>query len=349
MEPPPIQYAITKDEVSIAFWSMGTGHPLVYMQGLPFSHLALEWEIPEWRSRMEQLGQNRMLIRFDNRGFGLSQRGILDFSVDALLLDLEAVVDRLGLQRFALFGMYTSGPLAISYAAHHPDQVSHLILLSTWARASDVVPRAAPLVGLIEKDWTLFTEASSHSVFGWSKGEMAHRAAQLLRESATRETVLALLEQSREVDFTELLPRLCSPTLVLQPRQRELPAIDLATHLASAIPNARLVVLEGESGFASLLGMGQVVRVIEAFLGNGLESVHAGKPGREMDSPPSSLSHREYEVLQFIAAGLSNSEIAERLIVSLSTVKTHINSIYRKLDVRSRTQAVARARELNLA
>src|SRR2546426_121880 len=133
------------------------------MQGLPFSHIALEWQIPEWRSRMEQLAQNRMLIRFDNRGLGLSQRGILDFSVDALLLDLEAVVDRLGLHRFALFGTYTSGPLAIAYAARHPERVSHLILLSTWARASDLVPRAAPLVELIEKDWTLLTEASAHS------------------------------------------------------------------------------------------------------------------------------------------------------------------------------------------
>ncbi len=96
MAEPRIQYAKTSDGVSIAFWTLGEGAPLVYVPRLPYSHIQMEWQIPEWRAWHERLSAKRMLVRYDGRGTGLSDRDAVDFSLDAQLLDLEAVTDRLG-------------------------------------------------------------------------------------------------------------------------------------------------------------------------------------------------------------------------------------------------------------
>ncbi len=138
---PRIQYAKTKDGVSIAYWTMGKGMPIVQMPAGPFSHIQLEWQWPEWRHSYERVTAKRMLVRYDGRGAGLSERDVSDYSLDARVLDLEAVVERLGLERFALLGAFDSGPVAIAYAVRCPQRVSHLLLWCTWARPSCVASR----------------------------------------------------------------------------------------------------------------------------------------------------------------------------------------------------------------
>src|SRR3972149_7780816 len=118
---PRIQYAQTADGVSIAYWTLGEGMPIVSMPNAPMSHVQLEWHVPARRRWLERQGQNRMLVRYDCRGSGLSERRVSDYSLDALMLDLEAVVDRLGLGKFALIGWLNTGPVAISYAVRHPE------------------------------------------------------------------------------------------------------------------------------------------------------------------------------------------------------------------------------------
>ncbi|MCH7577753.1 MAG: hypothetical protein IH822_08155 [Chloroflexi bacterium] len=102
---PRIQYAQTSDGWSIAFSTLGEGMPFVHMP-FPFTHLQLDWEMPEFRSWIERLADKRMLVRYDGRGTGLSDRDVTDFSLDAGVRDLEAVVARLGLERFALFALW---------------------------------------------------------------------------------------------------------------------------------------------------------------------------------------------------------------------------------------------------
>jgi pimeloyl-ACP methyl ester carboxylesterase len=146
---PRIQYAQTADGVSIALWTLGEGTAYVEMPTIPVSHIQMEWQIPEWRRWYEALAQRRMVVRYDCRGAGLSDRDVTDFSLDAQVLDLEAVVDRLGLERFALLSPIHSGPVAIAYAARHPDRVSHLILWNSWARTRDgASPQLRALVQL---------------------------------------------------------------------------------------------------------------------------------------------------------------------------------------------------------
>ena len=271
---PRIQYAKTADGVSIAFSTLGEGMPLVRIPPAPFSHMEMEWQFPELRNWAQRLAAKRMLVRYDGRGSGLSERTVTDYSLDALILDLEAVVDRAGLETFALFTSFFLGPVAIAYAARHPERVSHLILWCCWARASDLwqTAQAEAMLGLADKDWDLFTETLAHHNFGWSEGEPAHRWAAVIRESVTPEAFREASKAQREWDVTGLLPQVQSPTLVLHRRQIPFPTVDTARGLASRIPDARLVLLEGSSGGAYMGDVEAVLTAIDEFLGEGEEA-----------------------------------------------------------------------------
>src|SRR3990172_4284814 len=138
MAEPRIQYAQTTDGVSIAYWTLGEGIPLVHMAEPGLSHIQLEWQIPPLRRWYERLAESRMVVRYDSRGVGLSDRDLSVYSLDVWMLDLQAVVNRLGLDRFALFAPLSGGPVAVTYAAAQPERISHLILWCVQARLSDL-------------------------------------------------------------------------------------------------------------------------------------------------------------------------------------------------------------------
>jgi class 3 adenylate cyclase len=274
---PHIQYAETADGVSIAFWTLGEGPPFVCMPNVPWSHLELEWQDPRLRRWLERLAEKRLVVRYDNRGSGLSDREIADFSLDAHLRDMEAVVDRLGLETFALMGPLHSGPAAIAYAARHPERVSHLILWCTYARGSDYssVPQVQAIRALMDKDWDVYTETVAHVGFGWSAGEDARQFAGFIRGSVSQQAVQAFRDAIDEYDVTDLLARVTSPTLVLHRRRFELPSVDVARRLTARIPEARLVLLDGASAAPFLEDAEAVLKAISDFLGMALEPARA--------------------------------------------------------------------------
>ncbi len=243
---PRIQYAQTKDGVSIAFSTTGGGQPLVHMPHRVFSHFQREWQYAEQRRWYESLARRYTLIRYDHRGSGLSQRDIEGLSLEKLALDLDAVVDSLGLSSFSVFAPFRSGPTAIMYAAEHPERVARLVLMNTYARASDFPrsPRQGAILGLIDTDWDLFTETFAHEVLGWSAGDEARRIAAWMRESITPE-VYREFEAIRTADVSHLLAKVQTPTLVIQGSHVPLEA-GVGGRLASQIPGARLVITEGE-------------------------------------------------------------------------------------------------------
>ncbi len=271
MMEPRIRYAQTTDGFSVAFWALGDGRALVEMPPIPFSHLQLEWQLPELRRWFERLGHKRRLVRYDNRGTGLSQREPIDFSLDASVMDLEAVVDRLELDGFAVLAPANSGPVAIAYASRHPDRVSHLILWCTYARGVDFFDnsQSQALRAVVDKDWPLFTEAVAHGRMGWSEGEPAHRFAALIREAVTQEAQRALMDARREVDTRPLLPKIKAPALVLHRREYSWVDISSARELASRIPDAQFVLLEGSSLAPYLGDTDSVLSAIAEFLGEG--------------------------------------------------------------------------------
>ncbi len=271
---PRIQYAQTKDGVSIAFWTLGQGMPLVTMPNVPFSHIQLEWQIPEYRRWYEREAEKRMLVRYDGRGHGLSDRDVNDYSLDGQILDVEAVADRLGLERFALNGPLHSGPVAIAYAARHPERISHLILWSSYARGPDYLrsTQAQTIRSLRDQNWELYTETVAHSLLGWSAGAPARQFAAMMRESTSQEGAKVAFGAIGEFDVASLLSEVRSPALVLHRRQAPVPGVDVVRSLASRIPNARLVLLEGSSLAPFLEDTEAVLRATDEFLSEGEEA-----------------------------------------------------------------------------
>jgi len=264
---PRIQYTHSADGVSIAFWTLGEGLPLVNMPNLPWSHIQLEWQDSGWRRWDERLAEKRKLISYDGRGTGLSDRDVADYSVDAHMLDLQAVVERLGVQRFVLLGYINAAPVAIAYATRHPQAVSHLVLWCPWwwARAA----REHTFQAMLQGDWELYTEALAHAVLGWSEGEETRRLAALFRECVTPETARAIFNALPRFDVAAVLSQVRSPTLILQRRQvTAIPGVEIAKGLASGIPDARLTLLEGMSLVPWVGDMEAVLAAIDEFLGD---------------------------------------------------------------------------------
>jgi class 3 adenylate cyclase len=278
---PRIQYARTSDGVSIAYSTLGEG-PVLLHGPLLFSHLQLEWETPECRRWYERLAERRQLVRYDPRGLGLSQRRVGDYAIEDWGRDIEAIADRLGFERFALLGLHHTGPMAIDYAARHPDRVSHLILWHSYVTAAEWLqsPRSQAIRAALVQDWDTYTEMASHMILGWSAGEEARRYAAMIRQSVEREDLLNILPALNQFDVSASLSAIRSPTLVLHRRDYGLLDVGVARDLAAQIRDARLVLLEGESGAPYLGDMEAVARAIDEFLSEGEESsAPAAHPG----------------------------------------------------------------------
>ncbi len=251
--------------------------PFVSMPSGAFSNIQGEWQIPEYRTWYERLAEKRTLVRFDPRGAGLSGPDVGGHP-GRFLSDVEAVVDRLGFERFALLGLQHSGPIGIAYAAMRPERVSHLILWCTWARGSDIAPpQLRGLRRLMDTNWELYAETVAHVLLGWSEGEKAHKLADLARDTVTQEQVRALLQATLESDVTTMLAHVKAPTLVLHRRKAPFPEVTVARDLASRISEARLALLEGTSLAPWLGDTEAVLQAIDEFLGDGEEPAEAAE------------------------------------------------------------------------
>ena len=296
MAEPRIQYAKTEDGVNIAYWTMGEGEPLVHVP-LPFSHLQLELQIPEMRRWYEALAREHTLVRYDHRGFGLSDRTTVDLSLPTQVRDLEALIEKLGFETFALFGPVVMGPIAIEYAARHPEKVSHLLLWCSWASYSDYLrsPRNRALVALRDQDWETYTEAVAHTMLGWAEGEPSSRYAALMRESVSAEAMRDGLERKGDkLDVTARLERVKSATLVLHRREVALVDLEVARGLASRIPGAQLALLEGDSAAPFLGDTDAVLDAIDEFLREGEETTRADQQAEPpvQPAPPAQAARR---------------------------------------------------------
>jgi class 3 adenylate cyclase len=277
---PRIQYAKTADGVNIAYWTLGQGMPFVVLPPIPFSHVQLEWQVPEVRRFYERMAEKRQLVRYDGRGSGLSDRNIADYSLDAHVRDLDAVVDELGFDTFALFAASHGGPVAIAYTARHSERVSNLLLWHSYVRGHNVYgsPRQAAIRQLAESDWETYSETLTHQTYGWSEGEFAHRAAAFVRESTSSETYRETEGVFQDIDLTSVLSEVTPPVLVLHRREHSALHVDHARDLASGIPNARLALLEGTSWGPWIGDAEGVLRAIDEFLDEGEEAAATAAP-----------------------------------------------------------------------
>jgi class 3 adenylate cyclase/pimeloyl-ACP methyl ester carboxylesterase len=255
-----MRYAVTADGVRIAFATAGKGLPVIRAPFSVFHHCQLEWRQSTF---FERLSRHRMIVPFDPRGAGLSDRDAEDFSLEARKLDIDAIVAALGLSRFALHGIGSSGPLVISYAVTHPERVSHLILDDAFidGRAYLRSPQNAALQRL-SQDWEALTESIAFMSMGYG-GEDALRHAEYLRACTTPEAFARWSAAQADVDVTDILPLVQAPTLVMQHQGVRYLRPEEGREIAMRIPNARLVVLEGKQG-----DVDGVLSAIGEFLGD---------------------------------------------------------------------------------
>jgi len=334
---PVIRYARTSDDLNIAFWVLGEGPALVHMPGFPVSHLRLEWQNAGFQGYYRRLANGRLLVRYDCRGAGLSERIVGDLSIEGHLRDLEAVVDKAGIGRFALMGPTHLGPAAITYAARYPERVTRLILWYTYARASDYsrYPRVEARRSLLERDWELYTEFGAQPMGGRSEAATRDYVT-YLREATSAEGQRLAFEAIRRFDVADLLAQVECPTLVLHRRGSRILGANVSEGLARGIVKARLVMVEGATVYPFVGDMDAVVSAIDEFL-------------NETHDSPSGLTRREIQVLRLIAAGRSNREIAGELVLSERTVARHITNIYGKIGVHGKSEATAYAIRHDLA
>lgn len=271
-------------------------------------------------------------------------------SLDAQVGDLEAVVGRLGLDRFRLFAAASAGPVAIAYAARYPRQISHLVLWCAFARGADIGSRRVQAWrALIDQNRELMTDTCVQLALGWTDSGVGRRAAEQLRDSVTADVALAALATDDAIDVTALLPQIETNTLVLHRREITWLPVDIGRSLASRIVNARLVLLDGESTAPYLGDIESATDAIDRFLETEEPTIQPRRtmdekqPGSPVRETGHGLTDREVQVLKRVATGRTSKEVAAELVFSVRTIKRHVENIYRKIVRRNRADATAYA------
>lgn len=350
-----IQYATSADGVHIAYSVTGLGPPLVVMPVLPASHLNLELELPLRGQWFEEMAKQFTVIRYDGRGSGLSDRATEDLALEAHLDDLKAVVDRAGLERFALMARHLASPVAIAFAARYAERVSRLVLWHAFARSSDFtdVKRTQALLSLMNKDWELYTEASSYANTAWPEVENAHQFAAYTRASIDGPTYMRWLDAMKDTDASDCLPMISCPTLVFHRSQVTKFGSDVGRALSAAIPDSRLVMPEGSSWSFFAEDLPNVTATLKSFLNGDAPATRwaqeAPMPLSDAQINDSRLTDRELEILTLLAGGRQNKEIAASLSVSVHTIDRHIANIYNKIGAHNRVEATAFALKNRIA
>lgn len=250
-----IRYCRAPDGVRLAYAISGDGPPLVKTANW-LNHLEYDWESPAWRHFLHSLGHRHRLVRYDARGTGLSDWDVAELSLDAWVSDLHAVVEDAGIDRFPLLGYSQGCAISVAYAVRYPERVSHLILFGGFARgASKRTPeenaKRKALITLMRLEWgsnsAAIRQLFSTSLMPDATKEQADTFNELQRRTTSAECAARYFEASAELEVTDLLPKVKTPTLVLHARGDQQVPMDLGRSLAAGIPGARFVALQGNN------------------------------------------------------------------------------------------------------
>ena len=336
-----IRFCVAPDGTRLAYAMHGHGPPLVRVATW-LTHLELDWRSPVWRHWLDGLGERHTVLRYDERGCGLTEMTPVEVSLDTWVGDLEAVVDAVGFGRFTLLGISQGGAIAVAYAARHPERISQLILYGAYARGRRMrgqQPEEEALVAAIRAGWTSPDPAFRHlfSMLFLPHGTPDQMAwyDELLRTTATAEQAARLFRARGGLDVTAAAEQVIAPTLVMHARGDHVVPVEEGRLLARLIPDARLIVLDSDN---------HILLADEPAWLDLLSALHGfvGAPAdRAQVSPP--LTSRELEVLELVATGLTNEAIAQRLHLSVRTVERHLSNVYVKLNLSGKAGRAAAA------
>lgn len=347
--PQQIKFCHAPDGVRIAYAVHGRG-PALLISTCWLSHLQFDWQSPVWRHFLTELGHCATVIRFDERGHGLSDWNVADHGFEARVGDLEAVADAAGFATFALMGMAQGGPVSIAYAVRHPERVTRMLFYGSFSNAARLMTKEdrqvddafEPMItaGWARPDSTFRRVFTSLMIPGATEEQMTW-VDDLQRMATSASTAVIARQQRRETDVDALLSQVRVPTLVLHSTGDRMNKFEFGRELASGIPGARLValpsnnhiVLSDEPAWAIFID--EVRRFLES------DPVPSTvEPVREL------LSRRELQVLQLVAQGRDNDLVAAALHLSVRTVERHLQNIYAKLGLQGHSARVAAATRL---
>jgi pimeloyl-ACP methyl ester carboxylesterase/DNA-binding CsgD family transcriptional regulator len=343
-----IRFARGHDGVRLAYASSGTG-PTLIKAATWLSHLEFDWHSPVWRHLLQEMSRDRRFVRYDERGCGLSDWAVGDLSFESWVRDLETVVDTLGVERFALLGMSQGASISIAYAVRHPERVTHLVLHGGYARGrlvrSDTPQQreeAETMAKLVELGWgkaePSFRQFFTSQFIPGGTPEQHQWFNELERLSTSPSTAVRFMHEFARINVVSLLPQVRCPTLVLHSSGDVRQPIAEGRLIASQIPGAQFVPID--SGNHLLLadepGWQQWVEAVRAFL---------PATAADIDTAFAGLTQRQRELLELLAQGRDNAQIAAAMALSEKTVRNQISALYAKLEVETRAQAIVRARD----
>jgi pimeloyl-ACP methyl ester carboxylesterase len=276
-----IRFCTAADGVRLAYGVVGEG-PVLVKAANWLSHLEYDWNSPVWRHWLTGLAQHFTLVRYDERGCGLSDWDVQDLSLESWVLDLETVVEAMHLERFALLGMSQGASIAIEYAVRHPERVSHLVLYGGYARGRLHRPLTAEqkaeldiLIQLIKIGWgkehPAFRQVFSMLFLPEGTPEQLNAFNELQRITSSPEIAARIVSAFQEVNVQEQAKHLTQPTLVLHAKNDLRIPFEEGRLLAALIPNARLVPLESNNHILleSEPAWSKFLAEVIAFLGDG--------------------------------------------------------------------------------
>lgn len=252
-----IRFCTASDGVKIAYSITGNGPPLVKTAHW-LTHLEFDLESPIRRHWITELSKHHRFIRYDERGSGLSDWEVSDFSFESWVHDLETVVDSIGLDQFSLLGTSQGGSVSIAYAVRHPERVKHLIIYGSYARGwaernspPEELEEIRAEISLARRGWgrdnPAFRQIFTSQFIPDATPEQARAFNDLQRVSTSPENAARFITTIGNIDVLDLLPKVTVPTLVLHVRDDPRVPFELGREIAALIPNARFVPLEGKN------------------------------------------------------------------------------------------------------
>lgn len=311
-----VRFVTTGDGVRIAYATAGQGPPLVKTANW-LNHLEYDWNSPLWRPLLIDLAQDFRLIRYDERGNGLSDWNVPEFSLEVFVHDLEAVVDAAGLEQFDLFGISQGGAVSIAYAVRHPERVRRLILYGAYARGwqarqnPDEIRMRQALSTLVEQGWgkdhPAFRQMWTSLYIPGGTPEQMEWFNQMQRVSTSPEIATRLLRTFREMDVSALLPQVRTPTLVLHATGDLAVPYSEGRQLAAGIAGARFVSLQSNNHIPLPHedAWGQISAEIRRFVGIAPRTAQRpAAPSPEATAGPApGTKFGRYQILSRIGAG----------------------------------------------
>ena len=251
-----ITFCRTKDGINLAVACVGQGIPLVSIPTW-LTHLEYDWQNPGRAPLWCFLADRFRLIRYDGRGFGLSDRDVTEISLATFERDLEAVVDALHLRRYALLGISQGVGTAIVHAVRYPHRVTKMALIGGFARgrnkraSTKEIELGKALIAVMREGWvnenSAFLRMFSSVFIPSASPDQIKWYADLLRISTSAENAVRNHGGIDEIDIVDLLPKVSVPALVLHSRHDNLVPFDEGRRLATLIPNAKFVTLDSEN------------------------------------------------------------------------------------------------------